>query len=105
MSTSDGASSSQPATACRRGLTAPSRPALEAELRQQLLGALLGAVGLGLWGLLADHDLDDEVGDDARAVELGQERQHVVVGPGEADRKEAALAEAGHHEVVPRAPL
>src|SRR3981189_3744875 len=96
--TSDGARRSQPTSALF--LTRPARdprlrPALVTELGEQLLGALLGAVGLPLRVLSAHHDLPHHVGHDARAVQLGQEGQEVVLRPGEAEGQEAVALEAG----------
>src|SRR5882672_5803094 len=105
--TSDGARRSQPTSALF--LTRPARgpglrPALVTELGEELLGALLRPIGLGLGVLATHHDLHHHVRHDARAVELGQEGQEIVLGAAEAEREEAVLAEAGHHHVVPRLP-
>src|SRR2546429_625148 len=107
-SSSDGARRSQPATAfclTRRDLRPRLRPALVTQLCQELLGALLGAIGLGLGRFLPDHDLDDHVGHDARAVELGKEGQQVVIGPREAQRQQALVPQRREHGVVPGLPL
>src|SRR3979409_246541 len=106
---SDGARRSQPTSALF--LTRPARdprlrPALVTELGEQLLGALLGAVGLPLRVLAAPQAPRPHVGHESRAVQLGQEGQEVVLRPGEAQRQEAVALEAGGGpRAAPRAPV